>query len=50
MTSASYRYGSQAHHDDSRPLIDRVAADLGNALWLLGRILLGGIFVPALRS
>jgi putative oxidoreductase len=47
MTSASYRYGSQAHHDDSRPLIDRVAADFGNVLWLLGRILLGGIFVQS---
>lgn len=47
MTSASYRYGSHVTHHDSRPLIDRVAADFGNALWLLGRILLGGIFVQS---
>ena len=33
-----------AHHD-TRPHIDRFAADWGNALWLLGRILIGGIFV-----
>jgi putative oxidoreductase len=47
MTSASYRYGTHASHYDSRPLIDRVAADFGNALWLLGRLLLGGIFVQS---
>jgi putative oxidoreductase len=28
-------------------LIDRVAVDFGNALWLLGRLLLGGIFVQS---
>jgi putative oxidoreductase len=47
MTSASYRYASHPAHHDSRPLIDRIAADSGNALWLLGRILLGGIFVQS---
>jgi putative oxidoreductase len=47
MTSASYRYGSHAVLHDSRPLIDRVAANAGNALWLLGRILIGGIFVQS---
>jgi putative oxidoreductase len=44
MAHASYRaQDSRAH--DSRPLIDRVAADWGNVLWLIGRILIGGIFV-----
>ena len=51
MTSASYhRHGQQAsyHRDhDLRPLIDRIAADYGNTLWLLGRILIGGIFVQS---
>jgi putative oxidoreductase len=51
MTSTSYhRHGQQAsyHRDnDSRPLIDRVAADYGNTLWLFGRILIGGIFVQS---
>jgi putative oxidoreductase len=50
MTSASYhhhgRHAAQYNHD-SRPLIDRIAADYGNALWLLGRILIGGIFVQS---
>jgi putative oxidoreductase len=51
MTSAS------SHHDlhpdldapahDQRPLIDRLAADSGNVLWLVGRILIGGIFVQS---
>ena len=52
MTSVSYRpnpdasvHSTPAH--DHRPLIDRVAADYGNALWLLGRILIGGIFVQS---
>jgi putative oxidoreductase len=46
MTSASYRSSNdnEAHHD-TRPLIDRLAADWGNALWLVGRILIGSIFV-----
>jgi len=35
-----------AHHD-TRPLIDRVAADWGNALWLLGRILIAVIFIQS---
>jgi putative oxidoreductase len=48
MTTASYhRDPHAAHHHDSRPLIDRVAADYGNALWLFGRILIGGIFVQS---
>jgi len=48
MTSASYRSSNDndAHdHHDTRPLIDQLAADWGNALWLLGRILIGSIFV-----
>jgi putative oxidoreductase len=36
-----------AHHHDTRPWIDQVAADWGNALWLLGRILIGAIFVQS---
>ena len=32
---------------DSRPLIDQVAADWGNALWLIGRILLAVIFIQS---
>ena len=32
---------------DSRPLIDQVAADWGNALWLVGRILLAVIFIQS---
>jgi putative oxidoreductase len=51
MTSASYhRQGQQASYrrdHDSRPLIDRIAADYGNTLWLFGRILIGGIFVQS---
>ena len=48
MSTASYhRAPHAAHHHDSRPLIDRVAADYGNALWLVGRILIGGIFVQS---
>jgi putative oxidoreductase len=48
MANASYRSSNdnRAHHD-SRPLIDRFAADWGNALWLIGRILIGGIFVQS---
>ena len=34
-------------HFDSRPLIDQVAADWGNALWLLGRILMATIFIQS---
>jgi putative oxidoreductase len=46
--TASYRSGSQSSHlHDMRPLIDRVAADWGNVLWLFGRILIGGIFVQS---
>src|SRR6266545_635770 len=44
MTSISDR--GVGHHD-TRPLIDHVAADWGNALWLLGRVLIGGIFVQS---
>jgi putative oxidoreductase len=32
---------------DTRPLIDRVAADWGNVLWLVGRILIALIFVQS---
>jgi putative oxidoreductase len=32
-------------HHDTRPLIDRIAADWGDALLLLGRILIAAIFV-----
>jgi putative oxidoreductase len=38
---------SDRPHHDTRPFIDRIAADWGNALWLLGRILIGGIFVQS---
>jgi putative oxidoreductase len=46
MTTVSY------HHDrrvqgDTRPLIDQIAADHGNTFWLIGRILIGGIFVQS---
>lgn len=34
-------------HHDTRPLIDRIAADWGNALWLLGRVLIASIFVQS---
>jgi putative oxidoreductase len=34
-------------HIDRRPLIDQVAADWGNALWLLGRILIAAIFIQS---
>ena len=44
MATLSDRHN--AHHD-TRPHIDRFAADWGNALWLLGRILIGGIFVQS---
>ena len=47
MATLSDRHN--AHHD-TRPLIDRFAADRGNALWLLGRILIGGIFVQRAGS
>ena len=48
MTGASYRSGKDEDtHHDSRPLMDRIAADWGNALWLLGRLLMGGIFVQS---
>src|SRR5262245_33059783 len=45
MTSILDR-GIHRHHD-TRPLIDRVAADWGNVLWLMGRILIGAIFVQS---
>lgn len=35
-----------AHHD-TRPLIDQIAADWGNALWLVGRILVAAIFIQS---
>jgi putative oxidoreductase len=35
----------RVNHVDRRPLIDQAAADWGNALWLLGRILIGAIFI-----
>jgi len=38
------------HHDtrpDTRPWIDQIAADYGNVLWLLGRVLIGIIFVQS---
>src|SRR3954470_5195424 len=49
MTSASYRPDRHTahYHHDSRALIDRVAADYGNALWLVGRLPIGGIFVQS---
>jgi putative oxidoreductase len=34
-------------HVDRRPLIDQVAADWGNALWLIGRILIAAIFIQS---
>jgi putative oxidoreductase len=34
-------------HVDRRPLIDQVAADWGNALWLVGRILIAAIFIQS---
>jgi putative oxidoreductase len=34
-------------HLDSRPLIDQVAADWGNALWLVGRVLMAAIFIQS---
>jgi putative oxidoreductase len=34
-------------HVDRRPLIDQVAADWGNALWLLGRVLIAAIFIQS---
>jgi len=43
MIDVSDRHAT-AHHD-TRPLIDRVAADWGNLLWLVGRILIALIFV-----
>jgi putative oxidoreductase len=45
MTTASYRRDHD--HHDTRPLIDRIAADWGNALWLVGRVLIGVIFVQS---
>jgi putative oxidoreductase len=48
MATALHRSDLEPRHrHDTRPLIDRVAADWGNALWLLGRILIGGIFVQS---
>jgi putative oxidoreductase len=45
MTSAD-DLGNHVHHDH-RPLIDRIAADFGNAIWLIGRILIAAIFVQS---
>src|SRR5690242_5944596 len=49
MTSLSDRDIRRHHyiHHDTRPWIDQIAADYGNVLWLLGRILIGGIFVQS---
>ncbi len=48
MTSAGYRSSSNhAAHHDHRPLIDRLAADYGNIFWLVGRVLIGAIFVQS---
>src|SRR5262245_62787041 len=44
VATLSDRHNAQ---HDTRPHIDRFAADWGNALWLLGRILIGGIFVQS---
>jgi putative oxidoreductase len=48
MSSASHRADTDfpALHD-RRPLIDQFAADWGNVCWLIGRILIGGIFVQS---
>ena len=43
MSGMSDRVG----HFDSRPLIDQVAADWGNALWLIARVLISVIFVQS---
>jgi putative oxidoreductase len=45
MTSLSER--TYNRHHDTRPWIDQIAADYGNALWLLGRIMIGIIFVQS---
>jgi putative oxidoreductase len=37
----------RASHVDSRPRIDQVAADWGNALWLIARVLISVIFVQS---
>jgi putative oxidoreductase len=34
-------------HFDRRPWIDQVAADWGNAVWLLGRVLIAAIFIQS---
>jgi putative oxidoreductase len=49
MTSASYHRTIHVpvHRRDRQPLIDQAAAGGGNALWLIGRILIGGIFVQS---
>ena len=46
MTSASF-HDPYAPAHDQRPLIDRVAADCGNGLWLVARILIGSLFVQS---
>jgi putative oxidoreductase len=46
MTSVFYRNYDQRHHD-TRPWVDKVAADYGNVVWLVGRILIGSIFVQS---
>jgi len=49
MTSLSDR-DFRRHHDtrhDTRPWIDQIAADYGNVLWLLARVLIGIIFVQS---
>jgi putative oxidoreductase len=45
MTDISDR--PAATHHDTRPLVDRVAADWGNLLWLVARILIALIFVQS---
>ena len=47
MTDASFRHDPYAPAHDQRPRIDRVAADYGNGLWLVARILIGSLFVQS---
>ena len=47
MTDASFRHDPYAPAHDHRPRIDRVAADYGNGLWLVARILIGSLFVQS---
>lgn len=47
MTTESYRTEPRRLTPDPRPLVDRVAAEWGDTLWLLGRVLIGGIFIES---